>query len=608
MKHFVLICSIFLGYAASPLRAGSVVTITDGNEVTGTLSLSASSIHVEGGLSPTEINLSDILEANFGETPFQLDFFFSNNAKGNQLPATWKEQTMGEDNPPGAVVAADGTFTLSGNEALPPPSKPVPGAVPVPAAPKRGISDNLFFVGQPWTGDGQWTARVKEIDAKDPQAVAGLMMRDTLDADSGMCRLGAMSLETGEFLFRGEVGKSLQGPRIPIMDIPVWLRLTRYGTRVVAAISSDGKEWDPVAQNSFQTPVGSWIGLYVDSREGKELGKAVFDQVSFTPAPSSAQVLPPGVLLQSGSFLAGYFQSLNFDPATSDADGKFNRNGTLMTIPRANIAAVTLLPTAWSQIADMASHVGLLMKNGDIMDGTPEAIDAKGVSVSSLLLGLTTYDQSEVRVCILHPVQAQSGNYEIRLRDGSRLNATSLNVSNKEVDIEEASGLHVTVSLDEIAQFRAGPSQVQSLAELDWKATPPPAVASAKAVPVANTPQVANAVSDAPPPVQCWEGPNQEQIMEAPVGTSLEFPLPGKFHALGMRIALSPDSPPNSQVNIRVLADGREIARTPPFKAGEEPRFMEVTIQNPKTVTLQADSIFAGSKVLFIDPVAIRDN
>jgi hypothetical protein len=34
---------------------------------------------------------------------------------------------------------------------------------------------------------------------------------------------------------------------------------------------------------------------------------------------------------------------------------------------------------------------------------------------------------------------------------------------------------------------------------------------------------------------------------------------------------------------------------------------MQLTVSDPKTVTLEADSVFTVAKVLFIDPVAIRD-
>ena len=89
--------------------------------------------------------------------------------------------------------------------------------------------------------------------------------------------------------------------------------------------------------------------------------------------------------------------------------------------------------------------------------------------------------------------------------------------------------------------------------------------------------------------------------------TDLDFPLPGKFRALGVQVALSAESPPNAQVTIHVLADGKEIAKSPPFRAGDPPRFMEVTLNNPSHVTLRTESIFSGAKLFYIDPVAIRD-
>jgi len=413
------------------------------------------------------------------------------------------------------------------------------------------------------------------------------------------------------------------------MNLPIWFRLTRYGAGLFAAISSDGNEWTHIAEYNPKILTSPWIGLFAEGYKNKVLGNVAFDQVAFTPAPSSAQILPPGVLLQSGSFLAGVVARITFDPASPDADGIFRRNGKPVAIPPSKIAAVTMLPTTRSQIAEMSSHVGLLMKNSDVMDGDFDVIDENNVRIGSVLLGITTYSRSDIRACLLQPVHAQPANYEIRLKDGSIVYANSLNFNKGDIAITEVSGVTVTVSPEEIAQFRAGSSQVQTLAELNWKATPPPAAPAAapaptaasatnaapaitvapvtNVIPAANGGPVANPDSDQPPLVQTWEGPNQEQIMETPTGTILEFPLNGKFHAIGVWIALSPDSPPNSNITIRVLADGKEIARTPAFRAGDQPRFMEATLQDPKTVALEADSFFAGTKALFIDPVAIRD-
>jgi hypothetical protein len=586
MKHAVLICLLFLAYGVSPLRAGSVVTITDGLALTGKLTLTPTSVNVDAGSSPTEIHLADILEANFGDAPFQFDYFYSAADGGTQLPPTWKRQDIGPVSHPGFVTVDNGLFTLNGA-----------GVSSIPNAPK--VADTLFFAGRQWTGNGQWTAWVKKIDDANPLTVAGLMLRNTLNANSVIFSIGATGQGDSGFDFRTETGKMAQETPLSLIP-PVWLRLTRYGTSVAASTSSDGKEWDLVALNNLETAASPWVGLFADSNKNKMSGTAILSHVSFTPAPSSAQIFPPGVLLRSGSFLAGAFDHLALKASSPDDDGSFRRNGKIVSIPRSKIAAVTMLPTARSLVTNPNLRIGLLMKNGDFMDENLDSINQESVRVDSLLLGITNYDQSAVRVCVLHPLEPQPANYEVRLTDGSIMEADTLTVGNGQVAIGDVSGLIMITDLDEIAQIRAGSAFVQPLAELDWKATPPPAAPANHAPPVVKKP-------DLLPPVECWEGKNEEQIMQVTVGTILEFPLTDGFRAMGLWVAVSPDSPPNSQVILRVLANGSEVARTQPFKAGDPPRFMELTLQRPKTVTVIPDSIFPGVKVLLIDPVGLRD-
>jgi len=244
------------------------------------------------------------------------------------------------------------------------------------------------------------------------------------------------------------------------------------------------------------------------------------------------------------------------------------------------------------------------MKNGDVIDGDFSTINRTDVVVSSILLGIVTYNRSDVRGCFLHPVQAVPSNYEIRLNDGSSVNASGISGDGTSAVVTDASGLNIDVATDEIAQVRAGTAQVQNLATADWKATVPPAPAAGNA-PATNAPA-------APPPpsadsaAQTWEGPNQEQIIEVPTGASVDFPLNGKFRAMGVRVALSSDSPAAATATIRILGGGQELARTPPFKAGEQPRYMQISLPNVRDVTLEADSIVINAKVLLMDPVAIR--
>jgi hypothetical protein len=283
--------------------------------------------------------------------------------------------------------------------------------------------------------------------------------------------------------------------------------------------------------------------------------------------------------------LAGRVSHLNLDPASPD-NGEFLRGDEKMTISRSAIAGVVMLPITRTQLADNSTKVGLVMRNGDTMDGDISEISTEQISVSSVLLGLTTYRPSEVRACFLAPLQLKAAPYEVRLRDGSILNATAVTGDAGGVIITDVSGLSIQVGPDEIAQFRAGTAAVQNLAQLDWKAT------GAKGAPA--------------PQVDSWLGKDQQQILEAGTDTAIDFPLPGRFRAFGVQIALASDSPPNATVTIHILTDGHELAKSPPFHAGDPPRFLELSLPSATKITLQAESIFPGTKVLYLDPVAIR--
>jgi hypothetical protein len=419
---------------------------------------------------------------------------------------------------------------------------------------------------------------------------------------------------------RGPSGGSY-GISIPSMEIPVWLRLTRNGTNLVASTSSDGRNWDIFNQSISKFSTDIWVGLFIGNGS-KPVGRDVMDGVTFIPGPSLSETLPAGVLLRSGSYLAGNFGQ--FDITGPASVGGFNRNGKSVSVSAAQIATVVLNPTTRRQIAKSGSKIGLLLKNGDFIEADIESIrawDPDVVRINSLALGITEFGerfgQTANQAVFFHPLQPQPSDYEIRLTDGSIIRAASLGVSNGQLVISEVSGGSVTVDPNEIAQFRAGPARVQNLLEVPWKASPSPSANPAPAVNAASNTPAGTATNAAPiaavpaassenPSVECWEGNDQEQMMAAMPGTRVEFPLAGKFRALAMKIALSPDSPPNARATVGILADGREIGRTPPFKAGDQPAFIEIALQNPKTVTLVADSIFAGARVFFIDPVAIR--
>lgn len=185
------------------------------------------------------------------------------------------------------------------------------------------------------------------------------------------------------------------------VDIPAWLRVTRNGMNLAVATSSDGRNWNTIDQNTSKFLSDTWVGLLIGN-DPKPVGKAVLDQVTFRPEPSLSEIIPSGVLLRSGTYLAGNFAQ--FDLSGSDPIGKFSRNGKEVSVPAAQIAMVALYPTTRRQISELGSQIGLFMKNGDFMAGDIESIFwGDHVRINSLILGETSYDASAVQAFFFMP-------------------------------------------------------------------------------------------------------------------------------------------------------------------------------------------------------------
>jgi hypothetical protein len=609
-------CVILGGMSILALRAGSVEMLTDGAGLTGKLTLGPDAVHVEGATA-RDINLGDVLEADFAETPFHLDYF-SSNTTPDGLSAAWKAQDIGKDDSPGSYTYAKGAFKLWSSTRVMDPTDP---------------TDHSFFVGRPWSGNGEWTLRVREFGPQNPSLPAGLIVREGFDAKTGgMYGIGVRG-ENGGYVFIRTPNGSTAG-HSPPMDIPTWVRLTRNGTSLVAGMSSDGKNWTTYDQATIQFSADAWVGPFIFGG-ATPAGWDVMDDVTFTPGPSISDIIPGGVLLRNGSYLAGNFGQ--FDITGNAPSGDFSRNGKTVSIPAAEIATCILYPITRKKIAESGTQVGLLLRNDDFVAGDIQSIYwSDNVRVSSVALGLMSYDSSTVQAVFFRPMEPRPANYEIRLTDGSIIRAASLAVNKDQLVITDVSGIAVTVDPGEIAQFRAGSSKTQSLLELPWKSTSPsassaldPSTNTASATTPEPTPKPTDTTNAAPtdaanapvtpaavpqlgvrpiPAVECWEGNQQEQIMVVTPETKIDFPLNGKFRAFAVKVALSPESPANAQATVLILADGKEVGRTLSLKVGDQPQFMEIALKDPATITLMSDSVSAGTRVLFIDPTAIRDN
>lgn len=96
--------------------------------------------------------------------------------------------------------------------------------------------DQFHFVYQQLTGDGEIVARVKSLEKINSHAIAGIMIRDSVDTKATFASL-AMS-DGGGAVFQFRLKKDERGATIALRDcsLPCWLKLTRrhIGTLVRA--------------------------------------------------------------------------------------------------------------------------------------------------------------------------------------------------------------------------------------------------------------------------------------------------------------------------------------------------------------------------------------
>ena len=143
-----------------------------------------------------------------------------------------------------------------------------------------GEADSFHYVYKPLLGDGEIITRVVSVENTDQSAMAGVMIRETLNSGSKHANLTITPGDVCEFKLRRDTGSYSESDTTNLKHIrpPHWLRLTRSGNQFRAYHSYDGKNWYELAW-SPQTVVMSrdvYIGLVVSSHADGVLCTAVF--------------------------------------------------------------------------------------------------------------------------------------------------------------------------------------------------------------------------------------------------------------------------------------------------------------------------------------------
>jgi regulation of enolase protein 1 (concanavalin A-like superfamily) len=265
------------------------------------------------------------------------------------LPAPWATEDVGSVDLAGSVTYLNGTFSLKGA-----------------GADIWGTTDAFRFVYQPLNGDGQIIARVASLQNTNGYAKGGVMIRETLAANSIHAMMVVTPVNGAEFSRRVTTGGTTAVSALASVAAPYWVKLVRSASTFSGYVSADGVNWAQVASSTVAMASSVYVGLAVTSHD-TALCSSTQDGVSVTGAAAT----PPSVMITAPANGASFVA-----PATIAVTATATA-GTGATVNRVDFYAGTTLVGAataspygvtWNNVA--AGSYSMTAKVTDSLGGT----------------------------------------------------------------------------------------------------------------------------------------------------------------------------------------------------------------------------------------------
>jgi hypothetical protein len=146
-----------------------------------------------------------------------------------------------------------------------------------------GAADAFHYAYQAMTGDGQIAALVTSQQNTNAWAKAGVMMRDTLAANSAHAFMLASPGKGTAFQRRTVAGGSSTSTGGVAVGAPIWVKLVRAGDQFTAYTSADGFGWDLVGSETIAMNQTIYVGLASSSHTTAAVSAATFDYIAVGP-------------------------------------------------------------------------------------------------------------------------------------------------------------------------------------------------------------------------------------------------------------------------------------------------------------------------------------
>lgn len=195
-------------------------------------------------------------------------------------PSPWQQRDLGATGVAGHVLASASSLTVTGA-----------------GTDIWGPADAFTYVYQPLTGDGEIVARVASVQYVDQWTKAGVMLRESLTAESSHAFTLLSAGKGAAFQRRITAGGTTTHTAGGGLGAPAWVRLTRSGQTVTASLSVDGANWTVIGSEAMNWPQTIYAGLAVTSHVAGEPASVAFDNIALSAHAASQ---PPPASLPSG--------------------------------------------------------------------------------------------------------------------------------------------------------------------------------------------------------------------------------------------------------------------------------------------------------------------
>lgn len=195
-----------------------------------------------------------------------------------RLVEPWKEQDVGSVGFAGGTSVSGDAFTVRAS-----------------GADIWDTQDGFHFVYQPLVGDGVLTAKVSAVGNTNAWAKAGVMIRESLTANSKHALMAGTAASGLAFQRRLETGGISAHSAGPSTSVNMYVRIERRGNLFTGSSSSDGVTFNAVGSATIAMAPQVFVGLAVTAHNNAAISTSILSSVALVGNK------PPPVLVDAGT-------------------------------------------------------------------------------------------------------------------------------------------------------------------------------------------------------------------------------------------------------------------------------------------------------------------